>query len=268
MTDDKKKETPGLQGKNVVSSSSAEGQGVDNVDKAMEAETVTSPESAKEAQELANLMSGVPLDCIKGGGSVQENRCTNKEILVVINQSSILYGIDSSTAAAAIGELIRRGGANASTPDSLNVEIYCPHNKVTACVEKREIVRIIKKYVSNKTMRNLAEGMAESIVLAGLSAVKSSSTAERPGDLAKKIENRVTFKKQTPLTREERVGLASYAQWLPNLDELCGSKRVKSLLAEDLDLRKTGRLKSQQLTNPDRKPSKKKKGGSGKGKKK
>lgn len=63
------------------------------------------------------------------------------------------------------------------------------------------------------------------------------------------------------------MGLASYAQWLHNLDELCGSDRVKALLAEDLDLRKTGRLKSQQQTNPNRKPPNSKKGGAGKGKK-
>jgi len=91
----------------------------------------------------------------------------------------------------------------------------CPHS-TTTCRWK----------IDGKSIRNLAEGIAESIIKTGIYQVKSSSNVDRPGDLAKKIENRVTFKKQTPLTREERVGLASYAQWLHNLDELCGSDRV------------------------------------------
>lgn len=233
-----------------------EGQGSDE----------TTASESNESQELIKLMSSFPLDNIKGGSSVQQNRCNTAEIDKVISQVQVLYGISKSTAVTALGQLVRRGGANASTPDSFNVELKCPQENVTVCVEKREIVRILERYANGFTIRNLAEGMAESIVRTGIGQVKSSSTADRPGDLAKKIDNRVTFKKQAPLTREERVGLASYAQWLPNLDELCGSNRVKSLLGEDWDLTKTGRLKSQQMTNPERKPFKKKKGGSGKGK--
>ncbi len=213
----------------------------------------------EDNQELVDLMSSVPLDCIKGGSTERENRCTKSEIEKVVTQSAIMYGISKPTAAFALGELIRRGGANASTPDTFNVEIQCPQENTTACVEKREVVRILEKYVNGKSFRNLAEGMAEPIVKFGVRVVKSSSTAERAGDLAKKVNNRVTFRKEPPLTRLEKVGLASYAQWLPNLDELCESNRVKSLLAEDLDLRKAGQVKSQQDTR---------KGGSGKTQKK
>lgn len=152
-------------------------------------------------QELVDLMKSFPLENIKGGGSVQKNRCTKDEIDKVINQVHVMYGVSKSTATTALGELIRRGGANASTPDSFSVEICCPQESTSACVEKREIVRILQRHVDGKSIRNLAEGMAESIIKTGIYQVKSSSNVDRPGDLAKKIENRVTFKKQTPLTR-------------------------------------------------------------------
>jgi len=110
-----------------------------------------------------------------------------------------MYGISKSTATTALGELICRGGANASTPDSFSVEIKCPEENVSVCVEKQEIIRILQRHVDGKSIRNLAEGIAESIIKTGRGRyqVKSSSTVGRPGDLAQKIENCVTFKKQT-----------------------------------------------------------------------
>jgi len=101
-------------------------------------------------QELVDLMKSFPLENIKGGGSVQKNRCTKDEIDKVINQVHVMYGVSKRTATTALGELIRRGGANASTPDSFSVEICCPQESTSACVEKREIVRILQRHVDGK----------------------------------------------------------------------------------------------------------------------
>lgn len=53
------------------------------------------------------------------------------------------------------------------------------------------------------------------------------------------------YEKQPPLSKEERVSCGSYAQWLPHLDQLVGSNRLKSLLAKDLELRRTAQVKPQ-----------------------
>lgn len=84
--------------------------------------------------------------------------------------------------------------------------------------------------------------VAEAIVRFGVFLVTRSPGLDRPGDLAKKVDNRLSYEKQPPLTATERVGCASYAQWLPNLYPLVGSDRLKSLLAKDLELRKQGRV--------------------------
>jgi len=57
------------------------------------------------------------------------------------------------------------------------------------------------------------------------------------GDLAKKINNRLLVRKEKPLSNFERIGCASYAQCIPDLDKMCASDRLAHLLAEDLELR-------------------------------
>ena len=43
--------------------------------------------------------------------------------------------------------------------------------------------------------------------------------------------------REGPLSVFERIGCASYAQSIPDLDKLCASTRLAHLLAEDLELR-------------------------------
>jgi len=59
--------------------------------------------------------------------------------------------------------------------------------------------------------------MPEAIVVFGVYLVRKQLSLNRPGDLAKKIDIRLAYEKQPPLTPTpaERVGYASYAQWLP-----------------------------------------------------
>lgn len=69
------------------------------------------------------------------------------------------------------------------------------------------------------------------------------------------------YKNETPLTPLERVGCASFAQWLPNLDVLVESDRLSGLLAEDLEIRKSGSrnrpMTSDNKTDGSKKPTRK-----------
>ena len=62
-------------------------------------------------------------------------------------------------------------------------------------------------------------------------------TLDVSGDLAKKINNRLLVRKEKPLSDFEKIGCASYAQCIPDLDKMCASDRLAHLLAEDLQLR-------------------------------
>lgn len=222
-----------------------------------------------EVVEWVQQMSQVPHTNIKGAGSTQENRCSPNEVNAVTNAMEPMFGIGKPTALTAVSELIRRGGGNQSTPDTFGVEIKCPVTGTATEVTKKEVSTLVARHASGKNMRNLAEGMAEGIVIYGVDLVRKQGV-DRPGDLAKKIDNRLAFEKQPPLTREERVGCASYAQWLPHLDQLVSSNRLKSLLAKDLELRKSGRVQSQtKQGNSAQTGQKSQKGGKGgsKGKK-
>lgn len=198
-----------------------------------------------EVMGWVQQMGQVPLANVRGAGSTQENRCTPGEIEAIVNATVSLYGIHNTTALTAISEMVRRGGANASTPESFSVEIKCESQNVVAIVSKRDISGLVSRHANGKSMRNLAEGMAEAIVRFGVDLVRKNPGLDRPGDLAKKVENRLSYEKQKPLSVTERVGCASYAQWLPNLNQLVGSDRLKSLLAKDLELRKQGRVQPQ-----------------------
>jgi len=223
-----------------------------------------------EVNEWVQKMNQVPLTNVKGAGSTQENRCTPKEIDAVVAATVSLFGIHESTALTAISEMVRRGGANVSTPDSFNVELRCPVQNFLAVISKGEIAQLVGRLANGKNMRNLAEGMAEAIVVFGVNLVRRQPGVDRPGDLAKKIDNRLIYEKQPPLTPTERVGCASYAQWLPHLDQLVDSDRLKGLLAKDLELRKQGRVLPQpkQKVDTDKSPQGANKGKGGKTKKK
>lgn len=198
-----------------------------------------SSEEIAAADSLAKEMGEVPINNIKGTGSTQENRCTPSEISNIAEAVRITHGIAKKSALAGMGELVRRGGANASTPESFHITIKCPEESVEANISKRDLTVHVARLANGKNMRNLAEGMAASIVRNGL--FWSTKGYLLPGDLAKKVSNRLAFEKQPPLSPAESVGCASYAQWLPDLDQLVNSDRLKSLLAKDLELRKQGR---------------------------
>jgi hypothetical protein len=85
---------------------------------------------------------------------------------------------------------------------------------------------LVNRHANGKNIRNLAEGMAESIIIYGVNLVKMYPGLDRSGDLTRKVENRLVYEKQPPLTLTERIGCASFAQWLPHLDSLVSLDRV------------------------------------------
>ena len=103
---------------------------------------------------------------------------------------------------------------------------------------KRDVERAVELICKNKrTLRNLAQTLAPLIVRTGLKRYMINPTLDVSGDLAKKINNRLLVRKEKPLSDFEKIGCASYAQCIPDLDKMCASDRLAHLLAEDLELR-------------------------------
>lgn len=57
------------------------------------------------------------------------------------------------------------------------------------------------------------------------------------GDLAKLLDKELYQQKAEPLTPNERIGAATYYQWMPDLDSIVGSKRLRTLLLMNLKSR-------------------------------
>lgn len=254
------REVVALDAESKSSDAAAETPNVDDTAALDAASQHTEPVAASPLfEQWVQEMTSVPGSHIYGAGSTQENRCTEAEINAVVEATVTTFGIAKKTALTILCEMIRRGGANTGTPESFSVDIKCPDQNVIATVSKRDIIPLVRRLANGKTMRNLAEGMADVIVRYGLAYIEKNPGHDRPGDLAKKVDNRLSFEKKPPLTPKERVGCASYAQWLPHLDTLVGSTRLKGLLAQDLMQRKRGRAPSQEggSKNPSAKtPSK------------
>jgi hypothetical protein len=58
------------------------------------------------------------------------------------------------------------------------------------------------------------------------------------GDLARVLDKDLLKQKAEPLTPKERIGAAIYYQWMPDLDRLVGSTRLKTLLLMNLKNKK------------------------------
>lgn len=176
-------------------------------------------------------------------------KMTPEEVSEIVYKTANLYGIHPTTAVNAISEMIRKGGANVVTPPSFSITIKCPQQNVVAEVQKRDIVRTIELVCrEKKNFRNLADTFAVPIIKSGLKNTQEMPSKDFSGDLARKISVRLAFNGRPPLTPQERVGCASYAQHIPNLNELVGSDRLSSLLAEDLQFRRTSAPKKKKGT--------------------
>jgi hypothetical protein len=188
----------------------------------------------------------------------ETQKMSDAEVTVIADKVSAMYGIHRITALNSICEIIRKGGANNVTPGSFHITVQCPEEKIEAEIQKRDIIRCIEIVTPNRTFRDLANTLAETIVKSGIKRTEAFPGKDFSGDLAKKISVRLAFKNQPPLTTKERVGCASYAQNIPNLNELTGSDRLSSLLAEDLEIRRNS-AKEKNKTDKNQKKTENKK---------
>lgn len=146
--------------------------------------------------------------------------------------------ISKKTATLACAALFRKGAANAGAPDAMEVEVICPITKVTTTVSRYDIAMALQFTVGHKTVRKLAEALAPQMLTANLLLIKKNPLLDLRGDLANRINRKLSIRKEETLTREEEVCCATYAQWMPNLNEIASSTRLKSLLDEDLNARR------------------------------
>lgn len=186
--------------------------------------------------DLEKKVIEFPVEHIKTGAYTKE--LSDTELNSLVEHVRTTYGISDRIALNAVCELIRRGCAAKGTPASFSVEVYCPDEQVVTAVVKRDVERAVELICKGKiNLRNLAQTLAPIIVRTGLRRKMVNPSVDMSGDLAKKINNRLLVRKEKPLSEFEKIGCASYAQSIPDLDKMCSSDRLSHLLAEDLELR-------------------------------
>lgn len=211
----------------------------------------------------------IPQDSVEGNQAAQEQiidalstyvpeeittkRLTPIDVNNVSDRLAKIKEISLATASRAISELIRKGAANANAKDTMTISIKCQESETDVEISRYDIGMALFSVVRHKVIRKLAEAMAPMMLQANLSIIRRVPTADLRGDLANKINRRLAIKSQNtpsgenpplPLTREEEVCCCTYAQWMPNLNELAKSTRLKTLLEEDLISRKPRKRKA------------------------
>lgn len=170
-----------------------------------------------------------------------------KEILTKISKTK---DISFKTAAIGVSALFRKGAANAGAADSMQVDVFCQDNKVATEISRYDLVMSLNAVAGHKNVRKLAETMAPEMVMANLELLKRNPLLDLKGDLANRINRKLFLRKEPALTREEEICCCTYTQWMPNLNELALSPRLKSLLEEDLNARrKRLQKKAEKKTN-------------------
>lgn len=175
--------------------------------------------------------------------------------------------ISPPTARRAIAELIRRGAGNANAKDTMSIDIICQETNVATEITRYDIGMALYSVTRHKTIRKLAEAMAPMMITANMQIIKRIPTADLRGDLANKINRQLQIKAEKtppgetpppPLTRLEEICCCTYAQWMPNLNELAESTRLKALMEEDLRSSKPRKRRSKKTDKTERKvnPSK------------
>jgi hypothetical protein len=148
---------------------------------------------------------------------------TDSEITSICYKMADMHGCHHNTALTGICEMIRKGGANKGTPLSFEIEIYCPQENIMVCLQKHDLIRVVQIVCPSKTIRNLADTLGTDIVASGIKRTELYPNLDFSGDLCRKINVRLAHDGRPPLTPKERVGCASYAQNIPNLNEMTGS---------------------------------------------
>ena len=170
---------------------------------------------------------------------------TKEQVLKIIQRLQTFKNVGTKTVVNALATLFRKGAANAGASDSLKVDIRCPETGTTTEINRYDIVMAMQQIVNHKNVRKLAEAMAPEMISANLRLIKKNPLLDLKGDLANRINRKLHIRNEPALTREEEVCCCTYSQWMPNLNELAGSKRLKGLLEEDLNARRKQNAKRQ-----------------------
>jgi hypothetical protein len=161
------------------------------------------------------------------------------DVTRIVDKIGLICSVARSTALYGLCEMIRKGGANNNTPQTFAIEIYCPNEQVWGEIQKRDVLRAIRAVCPDLNFKNLADTLAPDIIYNNVAKTETHPSGDFSGDLAKKIGIRLAATNRPPLTPKERAGCASFARYVPNLNELTASERLTALLAEDLEIRRT-----------------------------
>lgn len=203
--------------------------------------------SAVESKPIENRNIEIDNDLIAQLSDLQEGMITSpksktdvtkkqaKEILTKISKTK---DISLKTAAIGVAALFRKGAANAGASDSMQVDVLCQDSNVATEISRYDLVMSLNTVTGHKNVRKLAETMAPEMVMANLALLKRNPLLDLKGDLANRINRKLFLRKEPSLTREEEICCCTYTQWMPNLNELALSPRLKGLLEEDLNARR------------------------------
>lgn len=190
-----------------------------------------------------------------------EKKISPEQLNTIIDKLAKNKEIDRSTAIVGMAALFRKGAANAGAPDSMEVDLLCPKTKRITSISRYDLVTVLQLVAGHKTIRKMAEAMAPQMIQGNLSLIEKNPLLNLQGDLANRINRKLFVRKEPPLTRKEAVCCATYAQWMPNLDELAESKRLASLLNEDLNARRKKNSAGDRKKSQKSEPPKTTKGG-------
>jgi len=209
----------------------------------------TRSETGNETEDLVDseMLSTMILpesDGIVTTGSAM--KISNEDVSKVVAKVSQYKDIAHQRGYIAIAELFRIGGANAGATSVLSVPVNCPIHQTANCfLSKYDVCNAMQIVLGQNNIRRLAEAMAPTIIVANLQRIEKNSSLDLKGDLANRINRKLMNKNQPMLTQKEQICCCTYSQWMPSLDTLAESKRLKSLLEEDLASRKKNTKKDE-----------------------
>jgi len=163
---------------------------------------------------------------------------TKQQCVEILDRVARVHIIDRSTVFGAFSELARRGAMNAGASDGMFVEVYCPVTGHLADVSRYDFVIATQSVAGHKTIRKVAETLAPEMISVALKLLIKQPMQDLKGDLANRIDRKLSLRDKDNLTRKEAICCCTYTQWMPNLNELAESTRLKSLLEEDLGARR------------------------------
>lgn len=160
--------------------------------------------------------------------NIDNNEITWNDISLIMDDLANKYRITRKDASIATMLLMLKGAANAGTPDTLSVQINSNELNKIIEIKKYELLSSYRGIMGNKFLRRLAEKLGPDIC-------RLAENIKLSGDLAKKINNRVLARGQSPLNNKERAWCNSFMQGSKELET--EAPRILNLLAEDFNIK-------------------------------